>query len=250
MLRANRCGAAAIPAHTARVFDRGYLTIARFRGAQVRVHWSTPLGALIFTRFAFLPGAWLGFFLIVLLHELGHAVLVRAARMQVVSIDVLGFGGLCRWYGVPSPKWRAIIAWGGVLAQAILLLLTAITLAVLPPVRSALLAQLLDTFLWTNAFIMALNLLPIPPLDGAEAWPLVGMLAKGRFKRGRPRRSTPAAVRVPAPNPPRASKPPRTIHGRRESPVIDDAEADRLIKEAIAEASREAEKRRRDGRLH
>ena len=60
------------------VFARGYLTLARFRGAPVRVHWSTPIGALFFTRFAFLPGAWLGFFLLLLLHELGH--LLAAAR--------------------------------------------------------------------------------------------------------------------------------------------------------------------------
>ena len=39
--------------------------------------------------------------------------------MQIVSIDVHGLGGVCRWYGVPSPRWRAIIAWGGVLAQAV-----------------------------------------------------------------------------------------------------------------------------------
>lgn len=232
------------------MFERGYLTIARFRGAPVRVHWTTPLGALVFTRFAFAPGAWLGFFLIVLFHELGHAILVRAARMQVVSVDVHGFGGVCRWYGVPSPKWRAIIAWGGVLAQAVVLVLTAITLALAPPISSLFLADLANTFLMTNAFIMAINLLPIPPLDGAEAWSLIPMLRKGGFKLGRPRRSTPAAVRVPGPNPPRSSKAPRSIRGRRESPVIDDAEADRLIKEAIADASREAEKRRRDGRLH
>jgi hypothetical protein len=250
--RANHGCVAAIPAHTHDVFERGYLTVARFRGAPVRVHWSTPVGALVFTRFAFAPGAWLGFFLLVLFHELGHAVLVRAARMQVVSVDVHGFGGVCRWYGVPSPRWRAGIAWGGVLAQGIILLVTAIAVFVLPPTGSVFLAQLLETFIWTNAFLIALNLLPIPPLDGAEAWPLIGMLRSGGLHSKRGRRSTPAAVRVPPPNPPRVSKMPSKMQskGRRESPVIDDAEADRLIKEAIADASREAEKRRRDGRLH
>lgn len=212
------------------MFERGYLTIARFRGAPVRVHWSTPLGALVFTRFMFLPGAWLGFFLIVLLHEVGHAVLVRAARLQVVSIDVLGFGGLCRWYGVPSPRWRATIAWGGVLAQSLLLVGTLIVSFVSPPMGSAFVAQLLDTFLWTNVFIIAINLLPIAPLDGAEAWPLLGMM---RDHRPKPRAAAPRAPKK-----------------HRGSPVIDDAEADRLIKAAIADASRAAEKRRRDGRLH
>jgi hypothetical protein len=223
------------------VFERGYLTVARFRGAPVRVHWSAPLGALFFTRFAFAPGAWVGFFLLLLLHELGHAVLVRAARMQVVSVDIHGLGGVCRWYGVPSPRWRAIIAWGGVAAQAIVLVLTLLALALLPPVTSAFAAQLLDTLVWTNLFLMALNLLPIPPLDGAEAWPLIGMLRRAK-RPARGPRATPASLRVP-PAPARKAK-------RSESPVIDDAEADRLIKEAIADAARESEKRRKEGRLH
>ena len=67
------------------------------------------------------------FFLLILIHEMGHAVLVRRVGLHAVSIDVHGFGGQCRYAGYPDPLQRSIVAWGGVLAQA---LLGAITLAV------------------------------------------------------------------------------------------------------------------------
>jgi Zn-dependent protease len=42
--------------------------------------------------------------------------------------------------------------------------------------------QLVRAFTVTNAWLIALNLLPIPPLDGAEAWKL-GKLIRDRRRR-------------------------------------------------------------------
>jgi hypothetical protein len=53
------------------VWQRGYLTIGRALGAPVRMHWTTPLGAWILGR-GHAAGV-LGFVVIVLVHELGHA---------------------------------------------------------------------------------------------------------------------------------------------------------------------------------
>jgi hypothetical protein len=53
-------------------------------------------------------------------------------------------------------------------------------------------------FVSTNIFLMALNLLPIPPLDGAEAWRVVPLLygrAKQALARRRHRRRVQAVVR-------------------------------------------------------
>jgi hypothetical protein len=87
----------------------GYLRIGRFRGAPIRLHWTVPLACVVFTRFSFVPGAWLGFVLLVLIHELGHAVL--------------------------------------------------------------------------NFELILVNLLPIPPLDGAEAWGVIGLVRAARARR-------------------------------------------------------------------
>lgn len=45
------------------IFDTGYLTL-RTRGAPLRVHWTTPIGAYVLTGADYVPGAWLGFFLL------------------------------------------------------------------------------------------------------------------------------------------------------------------------------------------
>ncbi|HMR10449.1 MAG TPA: hypothetical protein PKA88_31950, partial [Polyangiaceae bacterium] len=104
--------------------ERGYLTLFSMRGASLRLHWSLPLGMLVFGGLRVAPAFWLGFFLLVLIHELGHAFVVKAYGHRVLSVDVTGFGGLCRWSGSASVMERGLIAWNGVLAQAVLLTIT------------------------------------------------------------------------------------------------------------------------------
>jgi Zn-dependent protease len=161
----------------------GYLTIGRWRGAPVRLHWTLPIGALVFGQGRFVPGFWLGFFLLVFVHELGHALLVRRCRQDVVSIDIHALGGMCRWSGDPTAIDRARIAWGGVLAQAVALGVAFAALALAGPPESLFAAQLAAAFTTTNIWLIAINLIPVPPLDGAEAWKLPGLLARQRQAR-------------------------------------------------------------------
>lgn len=163
----------------------GYLTIARWQGAPVRAHWTLPLGAFVFGHGRIAPGYWLGFALVVLVHEIGHALVVRRFGLRVVSVDVHGAGGQCRWAGDATALQRARIAWGGVNAQLALFLATAGALAILGPPSTPLFAALADAFTSTNVFLIVLNLLPVPPLDGAEAWKLPGLLrAQSRARAG------------------------------------------------------------------
>ena len=152
----------------------GYLTLGRWRGAPVRAHWTLPVCALVFGEGRFVPGYCFGFFLLVLVHELGHAMLVRRYRQRVVSIDIHGLGGACRWSGDPTAIERARIAWGGVLAQAVALAAAHVALALFGPPETAFAAQLAAAFTTTNLWMIGINLIPVPPLDGAEAWKLPG----------------------------------------------------------------------------
>jgi Zn-dependent protease len=77
---------------------------------------------------------------------------------------------------------RAAIAWGGVLAQLALLIPALAVALFLPAPQSAFLAELLEAFTRTNAILIAFNLIPIKPLDGAEAWPLFGHLRRRRAR--------------------------------------------------------------------
>ena len=118
-------------------FGGGYLAIGRWRGAPVRLHWTLPVGALVFGQGRFVPGFWLGFFLLVFVHELGHAVLVRRYGHRVVSIDIHALGGMCRWSGEPTAIDRSRIAWGGVLAQAVAFAVATAAIALAGPPEGA-----------------------------------------------------------------------------------------------------------------
>jgi len=165
----------------------GYLTLGRWRRAPVRAHWTVPVGALVFSQGRFVPGFWLGFFLLVLIHELGHAVLVRRFRCAVVSIDIHALGGVCRWSGEPTAVQRACIAWGGVLAQGAALAAAWAALALVGAPETPFATQLAAAFTGTNAWLIAINLIPVAPLDGAEAWKLPGLLLGRRRRRHRSR---------------------------------------------------------------
>ncbi len=138
------------------------------------------------------PGAMLGFFLLILVHELGHAVLVRAYRLPLQAIEVHGMGGVCRYSGRPSPVAQSVIAWGGVLAQGLVFGGTIAWLFFVGRPQSYFVQELFMVFLQYNLIMIALNLLPVSVLDGKEAWQL-----PMRLWRKRPR-----STLVRAPNPP------------------------------------------------
>lgn len=187
------------------MFQTGYWTLARYRGIPIRLHWSIPLGALFFGRFEIVPGFWLGFVVLVLIHELGHAFLARRRRLAVFEVNVHGLGGECV-HRRGSPYDDAIVAWGGVLAQLLVLYVPTRLLIELGVVTvdSAFVAQLVSALLWTNLWLVAINLLPIPPLDGAKAWQLPKLWWERRKRRAHGHRApTPVGkaspTRKPAP---------------------------------------------------
>jgi Zn-dependent protease len=161
------------------MLESGYFQLGRWRGVPLRIHLLAPLGALLFTGFRFAPGAWLGFLLLILIHEMGHALAVMRYGLRVSSIDLHLYGGVCRWSGQATQWQRSVIAWGGVMAQALLLVLTWV---IGGSVHSMFGREMAYVFTSTNLWLMAINLLPFPPFDGAEAWKIVREL-RGRRSR-------------------------------------------------------------------
>lgn len=146
-----------------RIFESGYFTVGKIWRAPVRIHWTTPLGILLLTGFSFRPLAWIALFGLLLVHELGHAFAARRYHLRVDSIDITAIGGTCRIEGDPTLREAATVAWGGVLAQAGVLVL-----ALLFPFGGS----IHDVLVTQNVMLIAVNLLPIEPLDGALAWRL------------------------------------------------------------------------------
>jgi stage IV sporulation protein FB len=176
------------------ILRSGWAQVGDFRGAPVRVHWTLPIGAFVLTGAGWVPGAWLGFAILILLHELGHALIVRAFRFHVVGIDVHGMGGECRWVGNATERQRAAIAWGGVLAQLAVFLTTPLWSARLPQPLSPFVLDLVSAFTATNLILMLVNLIPIAPLDGALAWRLFRVGDLGAWRKNAALRAKARAI--------------------------------------------------------
>ncbi len=165
------------------IFQRGYLNLFRIQGIRIRAHWSVPFVCLMFSGFRFEPGTWVGILAIILIHELGHAFIVRRVGLLNLGIDLTGIGGVCRWAGEPTKIQRAWVAWGGVLAQLLLFLVSALLVLIVGRPGHPWLAQLVYALMWPNLFVAAFNLIPFPPFDGAEAWPLLKLYYRRRQRR-------------------------------------------------------------------
>jgi hypothetical protein len=167
------------------MFRSGYVQVGSFRGAPIRLHWTVPILCVLVGGTRLAPGAWLAAFLVVLGHELGHAALAKRYKQDVIEVMVHALGGHCMYAGEQSPWQRSVIASGGVLAQLGMFLVASAWLAISPPVQSQFLMDALFVFTQINVSIALFNLVPIPPLDGAEIWKLPGLyLARRRRRRG------------------------------------------------------------------
>lgn len=163
----------------------GYFLLGRpLFGIPLRVHWSVVFLVLLFGGPANPnPIRYGAMIFLILAHEYGHAIVARWFGAVPFSIELHGFGGLCRWEGHVSAIGRACIASGGVWAQAVIFFAALVVGAIAEPPDRSPLGQLLVVFVVSNAMMAAFNLIPIPPLDGAEAWKLPWLLAKRAWRR-------------------------------------------------------------------
>jgi Zn-dependent protease len=132
------------------------------------------------------------FFVSLILHELGHAVVARGLGIEIDGIDLWFFGGLAKTRtDTTSPGDEFKIAVAGPLVTLVVIL---ICVAAAAPtgldrfyhaaaldtsVRSTPALVLLGFVATMNAFVLVLNLVPALPLDGgriarAIAWRLTG----------------------------------------------------------------------------
>jgi Zn-dependent protease len=135
----------------------------------LRLHWSLLLGAVLFCAAQPRPALLAGYLAVLLVHLLGHAV--AAGRTGVRGFALHGLGGELLLEGDVAPLRRSFIALAGPAAQLALL---AAALAV----RAS--PDLYDAFTRRNLVVLLLNLIPIAPLDGKEAWRIFSRLRAAR----------------------------------------------------------------------
>jgi stage IV sporulation protein FB len=163
--------------------------VMQIRGTDVYVHWSVFLvAALMLSAVVRRPLVTLaglaGWFGVMLIHECGHAFAAQRYGCGVQAIDLYPIFGVTRLETPWSKFADCVIAWGGVLAQAVIAIPIVVFLAqhgysTLEPVNALL--ALLGPY---SAMVAVVNLLPFRPLDGARAWKLLPSLFEARRRSG------------------------------------------------------------------
>lgn len=113
----------------------------------------------------------------ILLHELGHTLVAKKFNKKVYGIVIYFNGGLCIHEKSKIKTEEIFIAWGGVLAQLVLLIITIISQLTLknyfPEHYTDFVKQAFEYGNYYNIFGMISNLLPYRDLDGVKAWKIL-----------------------------------------------------------------------------
>lgn len=157
--------------------------LGHWRGIPVTFHWTVLLGLPWFyyqTRSIQATAvAFVAFSFLLMAHELGHAIVAMWRNVRVVRIQLFFIHGVCTHEEPDYEEDDVLIAWGGVAAQLVVLVIAlaaSVIVAAASPISRAVMAPLFRVLIETNLLIMILNLLPIAPLDGAKAWRALPML--------------------------------------------------------------------------
>jgi Zn-dependent protease len=169
---------------------KAYYEVMEIRGVKVLVHWSVfALSALALVWAIQRPReilvGLLCYFGVILFHECGHMVIAQWKRCHVQWIKLYPILGLVSH---DEPYYRfddALIAWGGVLAQAMITVPVLLYLAIFGYTRYPSVNVALGIWGSFSLSLIVFNLIPFPPLDGSRAWYIVPELWK-RLKQKSP----------------------------------------------------------------
>ncbi|HXN24546.1 MAG TPA: hypothetical protein VOA41_17560 [Candidatus Dormibacteraeota bacterium] len=142
------------------------IEVMRVNGVKGFFHWSVPLigtiillGALETPLLAFAVLA--SYYGLILIHECGHLVAAHRKGCAVWSIELYPFWGITCFDRPHSPFDRCVIAWGGVLAQAVVAAPLVAWVAVFGYTRFRPVNASLTILGFFSLSVAALNLLPI-----------------------------------------------------------------------------------------
>ncbi len=159
---------------------RGAFRLFQFAGVNVFLHWTWFLVAIFeingrsraYKSPVFNVVEYLGLFLIVLLHEYGHALACKQVGGKADQIMLWPFGGVAY---VQPPQRPGATLWSiaaGPLVNVVLipifLLLGYLSRSLGVPQTNPDVHALLRAVYWINVALLVFNLLPIYPLDGGQ----------------------------------------------------------------------------------
>lgn len=125
-------------------------------------------------------------FAIIVLHELGHALVARRFGCRTKEILLLPIGGLASMEHMPErPRHELLVALAGPAVNVVLALVLGVLVGVTggsfdPAQAASLSGALASQLLWINVMLAAFNLLPAFPMDGGRVFRAVLAMRLGR----------------------------------------------------------------------
>lgn len=167
---------------------KGSLKIARIAGIDVFVHWTFGLLLVYVLYVSFRSGQnasqlfWslaliLTVFVIIVLHELGHALTARRYRIKTRGITLLPIGGVAELEKMPEkPQQELLVALAGPLVNVVLATLLFFFVSLpetqeqaLEKMRNVDASNFLFHLFYVNVALTLFNLIPAFPMDGGRA---------------------------------------------------------------------------------
>lgn len=168
---------------------KGYFKIAEFGDIPLYVHWSVPLGGIFFAWMGHIdPKLWLYYVItitcLLVIHEFGHAIAARLVGLKIHSVEIFGFGGVCR-IDKPRRLSHAFLVYSaGLIAQFVLLLVTQVYLSIRGKPNGDFESAAVYTFTTVNIIMFFMNLIPVKltrnwATDGRVLWNLLVLAIRG-----------------------------------------------------------------------
>jgi Zn-dependent protease len=152
--------------------------VMRIKGADVYVHWTVfAIAGLLLLGVIQRPVltlvALVCFLSVIFVHECGHLIAAQRLGCKVYSIQLYPVFGFTN-FETPWTRFdHCVIAWGGVLAQAVVALPFVTYVMVFGYTRVGPVNAMLVILGFYSLFVAVLNLIPVRPFDGAIAWAIV-----------------------------------------------------------------------------
>jgi Zn-dependent protease len=122
-----------------------------------------------------------------LFHEAGHLLAAQRKGCEVLSIELYPVFGVTRFSTPWSRLDHCVIAWGRVLAQALVLVPLILWVVLFGYTRAESVNRIFAILGFFSFGVAVFNLVPVRPIDGATAWQLFPELPAAR-KRKIPRK--------------------------------------------------------------
>ena len=156
------------------------------------MHWTVLLAFpwlyIIMRSFIAAAIGTVAFFGLLVAHEFGHVAVARWRGVYVEEIELFGMHGETSLGLKRTQVDDVLIAWGGVAAQLVVLLIAFAAYYPLAAIGNYWVALIVSPIFavlteW-NIFLIIIALLPLGPLDGQTAWKAIPMLRQ-YFRRRR-----------------------------------------------------------------